>query len=137
MDYKPNSCGKEKQYPFTKILNRDCDSNFGSFFALFNIVQFFSCFACLILKQLLLVGPQVVFHFNLHRSRSLRCRPYAEGGVKVCGDAVLRYFWRGLAEIFISTCSISVLLGYAVCGIKKVWVTVIGNRKVSAVLRFH
>ena len=64
---------------------------------------------------------------------------YIEGGVKVCGDAVLRYFWHGFAEIFISTCGISVLLGYAVCGVKKVWVTVIGDREVyvSAVLRFH
>ena len=60
-----------------------------------------------------------------------------EGGVKVCGNAVLRYFGGGLAEIFISTCGISVLLGYTVCGIKKVWVTVIGDRDVSAVLRFH
>ena len=60
-----------------------------------------------------------------------------EGGVKVCGDAVLHYFWRDFPEIFISTCGISVLLGYAVCGIKKVWVTVIGDREVSAVLRFH
>ena len=60
-----------------------------------------------------------------------------DGGVKVCGDAVLRYFWRGFAEIFILTCGISVLLGYAVCGIKKVWVTVINDREVSPVLRFH
>ena len=29
-----------------------------------------------------------------------------EGGVKVCGDAVLRYFWRGFAEIFILTCGL-------------------------------
>ena len=58
-----------------------------------------------------------------------------EGGVKVCGDAVLRYFWRGFAEIFILTCGISVLLDYAVRGLKKqVWVTVIGDREVSAVL---
>ena len=56
-----------------------------------------------------------------------------EGGVKVCGDAVLRYFWRGFAEIFILTCGISVLLDYAVCGVKKVWVTVIGDHEVSAV----
>ena len=57
-----------------------------------------------------------------------------EGGVKGCGDAVLRYFWRGFAENFILTCCISVLLEYAVCGLKKVWVTFIGARKVSAVL---
>ena len=55
-----------------------------------------------------------------------------EGGVKVCGDAVLRYFWRGFAEIFILTCGILVLLDYTVCGVKKVWVTVIGDHEVSA-----
>ena len=26
-----------------------------------------------------------------------------EGGVKVCGDAVLRYFWYGILEIYILT----------------------------------
>jgi len=31
-----------------------------------------------------------------------------EGGVRVCGDAVLRYFWCGFAEIFILTCGIAV-----------------------------
>ena len=53
--------------------------------------------------------------------------------MKVCGDAVLRYFWRGFAEIFVLTCGISVLLDYAVFGVKKVWVTVIGDHEVSAV----
>ena len=56
-----------------------------------------------------------------------------EGGVKVCGDAVLHYFWRGFAEIFVLTCLISVLLDYAVFGVKKVWVTVIGDHEVSVV----
>ena len=56
-----------------------------------------------------------------------------EGGVKVCGEAVLCYFWHGFAEIFILTCGISVLQDYAVCGVKKVWVTVIGDHEVSAV----
>ena len=32
-----------------------------------------------------------------------------EGGIRVCGDAVLRYFWCGFAVIFILTCSIAVL----------------------------
>ena len=40
--------------------------------------------------------------------------------MKVCGDAVLPYFWCGFAEIFILTCGISVLLDYAVCGLKNV-----------------
>ena len=35
---------------------------------------------------------------------------FTEGGVRVCGDAVLRYFWCGFAIIFIST------RGIAVCG---------------------
>ena len=30
------------------------------------------------------------------------------GGVRVCGDAVLRYFWCGFAVIFISTRGIAV-----------------------------
>ena len=38
-----------------------------------------------------------------------------------------------VAEIFILTCGISVSLDYAVCGVNKVWVTVIGDREVSAV----
>ena len=31
-----------------------------------------------------------------------------EGGVRVCGDAVLRYFWCGFAVIFIFTRGIAV-----------------------------
>jgi len=31
-----------------------------------------------------------------------------EGGVRVCSDAVLRYFWCGFAVIFILTCGITV-----------------------------
>jgi len=31
-----------------------------------------------------------------------------KGGVRVCGDAVLRYFWCGFAQIFILTCGIEV-----------------------------
>jgi len=31
-----------------------------------------------------------------------------EGGVRVCGDAVLRYFWCVFAVIFILTCGIAV-----------------------------
>lgn len=32
---------------------------------------------------------------------------YNEGGVRVCSDAVLHYFWCGLAEIFVLACSFS------------------------------
>ena len=78
------------------------------------------------------------FHFNGHTSGfHSQTQKLEEGGIKVCGDAVLRYFWRGFAEIFILTCSISVLQDYAVCGIKKVWVTVVDDREISPVLRFH
>ena len=42
-----------------------------------------------------------------------------EGGVKVCGIAVLRYFWCGFAEIFILNCGISVFHYAAVCGLCK------------------
>ena len=40
-----------------------------------------------------------------------------EGGVRVCGDAVLLYFWCGFSEIFILSCDIAVLQNHAVCGI--------------------
>ena len=33
---------------------------------------------------------------------------FKEGGVRVCGDAVLRYFWCGFAVIFILTRGIAV-----------------------------
>ena len=41
---------------------------------------------------------------------SVRLTPvYKEGGVRACGDAVLRYFWCGFAVIFILICCIAVL----------------------------
>ena len=39
-----------------------------------------------------------------------------EGGVRVCGDAVLRYFWYGYAVIFILTRGIADSKHEAVCG---------------------
>ena len=33
---------------------------------------------------------------------------FSEGGVRVCGDAVLCYFWCDFAVIFILTCGIAV-----------------------------
>ena len=38
--------------------------------------------------------------------------------------------------MFIFTCGISGLLDYAVRGLKKVWVTVIGDREVSSAVLF-
>ena len=32
---------------------------------------------------------------------------FREGGVSVCGNVVLRYFWCGFAEIFILACGIA------------------------------
>ena len=32
-----------------------------------------------------------------------------EGGERVCGKAVLCYFWYGISEIYILTCGIAVL----------------------------
>ena len=42
-----------------------------------------------------------------------------EGGVRVCGDAVLLYCWCGFSEIFILSCGIVVLQNQAVCGFQK------------------
>ena len=42
-----------------------------------------------------------------------------EGGVRVCGDAVLLDFWCGFSEIFILSCGIAVLQYQAVCGFQK------------------
>ena len=50
---------------------------------------------------------------------SRRLQQRKEGGVKVCGIAVLRYFWCGFAEIFILNCGISVFHYAAVCGLCK------------------
>ena len=38
--------------------------------------------------------------------------------------------------MFIFTCGVSVLLDYAVRGLKKVWATVIGDREVSSAVLF-
>ena len=54
-----------------------------------------------------------------HLIREVPVCAQKEGGVKICGDAVLRYFWRGLAKIFIPICVISVLLDYAVAVSRK------------------
>ena len=47
-------------------------------------------------------------------------RPFSqimtEGGVRVCGDAVLLDLWCGFAVIFILSCGIAVLQNQAVCG---------------------
>ena len=53
---------------------------------------------------------------------------YMEEGVKVCGIAVLGYFWCGFAVIFISKYGIAVFKVQAVCGNFKFYVAVIGEK---------
>ena len=52
----------------------------------------------------------------------------AEGGVRVCGIAVLSYFWCGVAVIFISKYGIAVFRVQAVCGKFKFYVAVVGEK---------
>ena len=51
-----------------------------------------------------------------------------EGGVRVCGIAVLGYFWWGVAVIFISKYGIAVFRVQAVCGKFKFYVPVVGEK---------
>ena len=53
-----------------------------------------------------------------------------EGGVRVCGIAVLSYFWCGVAVIFISKYGIAVFRVQAVCGEFKFYVAVVGEKNV-------
>ena len=50
------------------------------------------------------------------------------GGVRVCGIAVLGYFWCGVAVIFISKYGIAVFRDQAVCGEYKFYVAVVGEK---------
>ena len=52
---------------------------------------------------------------------------FKEGGVRVCGMAVLGYFWCGVAVIFISKYGIAVFRAQAVCGKFKFHVAVVGE----------
>ena len=51
-----------------------------------------------------------------------------EGGVRVCGIAVLGYFWCGVAVIFVSKYGIAVFRVQAVCGKFKFYVAVGGEK---------
>ena len=51
-----------------------------------------------------------------------------EGGVRVCGIAVLSYFWCDVAVIFISKYGIAVFRVQAVCGKFKFHVAVVGEK---------
>ena len=52
----------------------------------------------------------------------------SEGGVRVCGIAVLGYFWCGVAVIFISKYGIAVFRVQAVCGKFKFYAAVVGEK---------
>ena len=51
-----------------------------------------------------------------------------EWGVRVCGIAVLGYFWCGVAVIFLSKYVIAVFRVQAVCGEFKFYVAVVGKK---------
>ena len=51
-----------------------------------------------------------------------------EGGIRVCGIAVLGYFWCGVVVIFISKYGIAVFRVQAVCGKFKFYVAVVGEK---------
>ena len=62
------------------------------------------------------------------RKVSLIERFQQEGGVRVCGIALLGYFWCGVAVIFISQYGIAVFGVQAVCGKFKFHVEVVGEK---------
>ena len=51
-----------------------------------------------------------------------------EGGVRVCGIAVLGHFWCGVAVVFISKYGIAVFRVEAVCGKFKFYAAVVGEK---------
>ena len=57
-----------------------------------------------------------------------RLKLFAEGGVRVCGIAVLGHFWCGVAVIFISKYGIAVFRVQAVCGKFKFYAAVVGEK---------
>ena len=62
-----------------------------------------------------------------------------EGGLRVCGIALLGYFWCGIAVIFISKYGIAVFRVQAVCGKFKFHVAVVGKKSLCRgdLLLFH
>ena len=63
------------------------------------------------------------------KSQRLRNRfRHKEGDVRVCGIAVLGYFWCGVAVIFVSKYGIAVFRVQAVCGKFKFYVAVVGEK---------
>ena len=61
-------------------------------------------------------------------TQGVSTRSYHEGGVRVCGIAVLGYFWCGVAVIFVSKYGIAVFRVQAVCGKFKSYVAVGGEK---------
>ena len=72
-------------------------------------------------------SPRVV-RYSRHISSGLAERALQEGDVRVCGIAVLGYFWSGVAVIFNSKYGIAVFGVQAVCGKFKFYVAVVGEK---------
>ena len=53
---------------------------------------------------------------------------HLQGGVRVCGIAVLCYFWCGVALIFTSKNGIGVFRVQAVCSEFKFYIAVVGEK---------
>ena len=71
----------------------------------------------------------IVSTLSCNFNRCTDCfQSFSEGGVRVCGIAVLGCFWCGFAVIFISKHSIAVFKVQAVCGNFKFYVAVIGEK---------
>ena len=66
--------------------------------------------------------PRIKLNQNRYRN--------TEGGIRVCGIAVLGYFWCGVAVIFISQYGIAVFRVQVVCGEFKFYVAVVGKKNV-------
>ena len=64
--------------------------------------------------------------FSKHHAQLVFC--LREGGVRVCGIAVLGYFWCGVPVIFTSKYGIAVSRVQAVCGKFTFYVAVVGEK---------
>ena len=82
--------------------------------------------------EIILFSIQEVIH-NSYRVVVLFCS-YFRGGLTVCGDAVLLYFWCSFAEMFVLTRGIAVSKRKGVCCYYNFWVVGFGEKNVCTVL---
>ena len=66
-----------------------------------------------------ILSIEKISYSQLSSCQNVKLSINKEGGVRVCGDAVLLDFWCGFAVIFILSCGIAVLQNQAVCSIQK------------------